>query len=40
MFQRGCFGLCGETIDSINYYKEKICELEKKVISNVPYIFQ
>ena len=31
IFQKGFLGLCGERVDSIDYYREKISELDKKV---------
>lgn len=33
MLQGGFLGLCGEKVDAINYYREKISELDEKVIS-------
>lgn len=29
--QKGCLGLCGERVDSIDYYKQQVKELDKRV---------
>lgn len=29
--QRGCLGLCGGRVDSIDFYKDQVKDLDKKV---------
>lgn len=39
MFQVGFLGLCGKRVDSIDYYKQRMMELDKRVIHSVTFKF-